>query len=565
MATMAKTTAEESDRAGRPSVIVIMADDLGFSDVGCFGGEIETPNIDQLAADGVIFSQMYNCARCCPSRASLLTGLYPHQAGIGHMVHEYSPDKSAAYQGYLRDSCATIAELLRDVGGYRTMMSGKWHVGGDFPPDDPKHWKKHAGDEHHPTPVQRGFDEHFGTLGGGGSYYDPPTLIHNEKLILDTADDFYYTDRINDEACRMIREAAQEKDKPFFLYVAHAAPHWPLHAPADVIAKYRGKYREGWDAARQRRHERLVKKGIIKKEWKCSPRDENSLPWEEAENKDWEDARMATYAAQVDIMDQGIGRIMQTLKDCKIDDRTMTIFLSDNGGCAEFLREDGGEGDSWCENYATISSDGTQTVVGNNPNVMPGDRSTFMSYDLSWANLSNTPFRLFKSWVHEGGISTPFCAHWPGQIKNPGRIHSKPWIMLDLAATIYEVAGVEYPTHYKGKMIPPLEGESFLRVLHSSKHNNWSRQRPIFWEHQGNRAVRLGRWKLVNRHGNDWELFDMDFDRTELNNLAEGEEDRVKSMIDMWEKWAERCEVEPWPPIPIEEGERDWAHFPWLW
>ena len=493
----AHVLSSKSRAQGRPSIVLIMCDDAGFSDIGCFGAEIETPNLDQLAADGVIFSQMYNCARCCPSRASLLTGLYPHQAGIGHMVHEHSPDKSKAYQGYLRGDCATIAEILRDVGGYRTLMTGKWHVGGDFPPDDPTHWKKHVGDEHHPIPVQRGFDEHYGTLGGGGSYFDPPTLVHNEELILDTPNNYYYTDAISDESCRMIREAVQgggddheeEESRPFFLYVAHTAPHWPLHAPADAVAKYRGKYNMGWDEMRKRRHARLVKKGIIDRDWKCSPRDENSFPWEEEEKKDWEDARMAVYAAQVDIMDQGIGRIIQTLKDCNIFDNTMVIFLSDNGGCAEFLREDGGEGNSWCENYATVSSDGTRTIVGNNSNEMPGDRSTFMSYDLPWANASNTPFRLFKSWVHEGGISTPFLIHWPQQIKNPGRIHHKPWIMLDIVATIYEAAGVEYPTHFKTQKLPSLEGESFFNVLQNSNDNNFERQRPIVWEHQGNRAT----------------------------------------------------------------------------
>ena len=560
--------------SSKPSIVLIMCDDAGFSDVGCFGSEISTPNIDELAAEGVIFSQMYNCARCCPSRASLLTGLYPHQCGIGHMVHEHCPDKPKAYQGYLRDDCATIAEILRDVGGYRTLMTGKWHVGGDFPPDDPDHWKKHAGDKHHPVPVQRGFDEHFGTLGGGGSYYDPPTLIHNEELIMDTPNDFYYTDAINDEACRMMREAVQigsddgnkdEERKPFFLYVAHTAPHWPLHAPPEAVERYRGKYKVGWDEIRKRRHAKLVEKGIINSDWKCSPRDENSSSWEDKENKDWEDARMAVYAAQIDIMDQGIGRIVQTLKDCDIYENTMIIFLSDNGGCAEFLREDGGEGDSWCENYATVSSDGTLTKVGNNPNVIPGDRSTFMSYDLPWANASNTPFRLFKSWVHEGGISTPFLIHWPRQIQSQGRIHHKPWIMLDIVATIYEAAGVQYPSHYKIQKIPSLEGESFLKVLQNSNNNDWERQRPIFWEHQGNRAVRFGRWKLVNRHGNDWELYDMDDDRTELNNLASKEKDQVEAMTKMWEEWAKRCEVEPWPLTPIEEGERDWAHYPWLW
>lgn len=364
----------------RPNIVLIMADDLGFSDVGCFGSEIETPNIDAIGNGGIRFTQLYNCARCCPSRASLLTGLYPHQAGIGHMVFD-SKIGSKAYQGYLRRDTATIAEVLKDLGGYRTLMTGKWHVGGEYPPDKADHWKKYAGDRHHPTPCQRGFDEYYGTLGGGGSYFDPPSLFRNEDIVVETPDDYYYTDAINDEACRMIRESVDGEDEPFFLYVAHTAPHWPLHAPREVIDKYRGKYKEGWDELRASRHKRLRKLGIVKDQWQCSPRDENSIPWEKAHHKDWEDARMSTYAAQIDVMDQGIGRILHTLKDCNIFEDTMIIFLSDNGGCAEFLQENG-EGGSWTEVYGTTSSDGTQTVVGNNPDKLPGDRGTFMSYGL---------------------------------------------------------------------------------------------------------------------------------------------------------------------------------------
>jgi len=559
------------EKPKRPNVVLIMADDLGFSDVGCFGSEIETPNIDALGFSGIRFSQMYNCARCCPSRASLMTGLYPHQAGIGHMVHD-SKVNSKAYQGYLRSDRPTIAEVLRDFGGYKTRMVGKWHVGGEYPPNDPEYWKTHAGDDVHPTPFQRGFQEHYGTLGGAGSYYDPPSLVHNDKIITETPDDYYYTDKINDEACRMIREVVgsnnidadcEEEVQPFFLYIAHLAPHWPLHAPPEVISKYRGKYMDGWDKLRENRYAKLRQQGIIKDEWRCSPRDENSFAWEESSNADWEDAKMATYAAQIDIMDRGIGRVVQVLKECEVFEDTVIIFLSDNGGCAEFLKEDGGEG-SWTEEYSTKSSDGTQTIVGNDPKRFPGDRSTFMSYGLPWANASNSPFRLFKSWVHEGGISTPFLLHWPNGIKSDlsGTVHNKPWLMNDIVATIFEVAGVTYPSKYKGVATPSLEGQSFLRAL---SDDNTKRGKAIFWEHQGNKAVRDGKWKLVYRHGGDWELFDMETDRTELHNLAPKKKRRVKQMIAIWEAWAKRCDVHPWPLHPIAEGGKDWVHFPWLW
>jgi arylsulfatase len=551
----------QSPNDKRPNVVIIMADDMGFSDL--FSSEIDTPHLDELGKSGIRFSQMYNCARCCPSRASLLTGLYPHQAGIGHMVHD-NGSEDAAYQGYLRKDVATIAEILKDQGGYRTYMTGKWHVGGEYPPHVPEYWLEKAGDQQHPLPVQRGFDQHYGTLGGGGSYYDPPSLIQNETLILETPDDYYYTDAINDHACRMIKEATRDSEQPFFMYVAHVAPHWPLHAPPDIIAKYRGKYKDGgWDKLRQQRFESLQKEELIKKGWKLSPRDEHGAAWETVEHKDWEDARMATYAAQIHVMDQGIGRVLTCLKNESVFDNTLIIFLSDNGGCAEFLKEDGEEA-SWPEFYGGVASDGTRTVVGNDPTRMPGGRDSFMSYDLPWANASNTPFRLFKSWVHEGGIATPCLAHWPNGIENPGRIHHHSWIMMDIVATCYDVCGVEYPESYNGRAIPKLESVSFRSVFHD---NQAERGVPMFWEHQGNRAVRHGKWKLVyaEHQSDNWELYDMEVDRTELCNLATQQPERVELMAHMWEEWARRCQVRPWPLDDIPKGEKDWAHYPWLW
>lgn len=522
----------------KPNVIIIMADDMGYSDIGCFGSEIDTPNLDRLGMNGLRFSQMYNCARCCPSRASLMTGLYPHQAGIGHMVGDRG---TPAYQGYLRNNCVTMAESFK-AAGYKTLMSGKWHVGGHLPPNKPEAWKQHAGDATHPLPVQRGFDEHYGTLGGAGSFFDPPALIHNQELILTTPDDYYYTDAISEEACRMINAAIDEQ-KPFYTYVAYTAPHWPLHAPTNLIEKYKGRYTAGWDELREKRYAKLKELGLIQAHWDCSPRDEQSFPWEEAEHKAWEDERMAVYAAMIESMDQGIGRIINTLDEQGQLDNTFILFLSDNGGCAEFLQEDG-EKDAWPECYGTLCSDGTRTKVGNNPDRSPGAKDTFMSYDLPWANASNTPFRLFKSWVHEGGISTPCLMHWPAGIKDQGSIHHNPWNLLDIVATCYDICDVDYPVERNDQIVPPMEGRSFSRVFND---NSCERNEALYWEHQGNRAVRDGKWKLVNRHGNDWELFDMDKDRTELNDLSESEPERKQRMIDMWTKWAERCEVLPWP------------------
>ena len=518
----------------KPNVIIIMADDMGFSDIGCFGSEIDTPHMDRLGMNGLRFSQMYNCARCCPSRASLMTGLYPHQAGVGHMVEDRG---TKAYQGYLRDDCATMAEAFQ-ASGYRTLMAGKWHVGGPMAPDTPDDWQEQAGDATHPLPIQRGFDEHYGTLGGAGSFFDPPTLIHNDTIIKTTPDDYYYTDAISDEACRMINEAIDE-EKPFYTYVAYTAPHWPLHAPQELIDKYKGRYTSGWDVLREKRYAKLKELGVLEPHWDCSPRDENSFPWDEAEHKTWEDERMAVYAAMIESMDSGIGRIVQTLEERGELDNTFILFLSDNGGCAEFLREDGQE-HSWPEWYGTVTSDGIKTKVGNNPERSPGAKDTFMSYDLPWANASNTPFRLFKSWVHEGGIATPCLMHWPNGIKNQGAIHHKPWILLDIVATCYDICGVTYPRSFNGQAITPLEGRSFAATFEDIEAE---RDEIIYWEHQGNRAVRDGKWKLVNRRGEEWELFDMEKDRTELHDLSAQEADRRQAMIKLWHAWAERCEV----------------------
>ena len=572
----------------KPNIIIILADDMGFSDISCFGSEIETPNIDALSKDdaksrtkGMRFTQLYNCARCCPSRASLLTGMYPHQAGIGHMV--YDAGVGPEYQGYLRRDVPTIAELLKQTysvddsnkntaqevagGGYTTYMVGKWHVGSEYPPDATHEWiQSTMGDETHPIPTQRGFDEFYGTLGGGGSYFQPPSLVINDKVIEDVMpEDYYYTDAINDEACRMIEsKAASGNEQPFFMYVAHTAPHWPLHAPKKEVDKHRGKhYKEGWDELRKSRHSRLVKENLIPSTWECSPRDEHCPAWEEKDDntQEWEDARMATYAAQISIMDEGIGRIVDSLRKTGLYDNTVIFFLSDNGGCAEYLKENGEEG-NWPEFYGGLTRDGTKIKVGNLQHLQPGGEETFMSYDLPWANASNTPFRLFKSWVHEGGISTPFVVHWPEVLSRDNKcdeqICHSPWIMLDIVATILEIGGVPIPSN--------LEGESFLHTL---RGDNRQRQTPIFWEHQGNCAVRDGKWKLVYRRceegGDDWELYDMDKDRTELNNLASQKRDLVEQMTQMWKEWANRVGVKPWPLHPIPEGEKDWSNLPWQW
>lgn len=532
-------TSQANQRIGsnRPNIVVILADDMGFSDIGCYGSEIRTPNLDRLAAKGARFTQMYNAARCCPSRASLLTGLYPHQAGIGHMTGDYG---QPGYRGFLSESSATIAEVLA-ADGYRTQMSGKWHVGGNYHPFNIDSWT--PGADGNPLPTQRGFQHFFGTLTGAGTFYNPQTLMKGETLYTPESEEFYYTDAIADHAVTMIGEAVAEQ-MPFFHYVAFTAPHWPLHAPEEDIARYEGKYRNGWDATRTARHEEAIAKGVLSDRWQITPRDEDAPPWETVEHKDWEDLRMAVYAAQIDRMDQAIGRILNTLESGGIADNTLVMFLSDNGGCAEFLAEDSGTPDPL--NFDTPMLDGGRMRMGNNPAIRPGPADTFMSYDLPWANVSNTPFREFKHWVHEGGIATPLIVNWPDRIEQPVTV-DEPVHLIDIAATCFAAAGVRQNGEVDGREVLPPEGESLLEACSQA---DWSRDKPILWEHEGNRAVRIGNWKLVSRHSEDWELYNMAEDRTELNDLSVGESHRLREMTGIYESWAARVGVLPWPVNP---------------
>ncbi len=447
------------------------------------------------------------------------------------------------YQGFLNDRCVTIAEVLRS-GGYSTHLAGKWHVGGYYPISERGRWP--IGDAGHPRPIDRGFDSHYGTLGGAGSFYKPHGLVRNDRIVAIEQDKFYYTDEISGYAEQVIdRESGA--GHPFFLYVAYTAPHWPLHALPEDIEKYRGHYLDGWDAERTRRHEALKATGLIDPKWDISPRDEEAPPWEDCVHREWEDARMAVYAAQIDRMDQGIGRILDALARNGIEKNTLVMFLSDNGGCAEFLKEDGP-----IEYVDPLTRDGTKVRCGNRPDILPGPADTFMSYGLPWANVSNAPFRRFKHWVHEGGISTPLVARLPGVIQRGGIVH-QPAHVIDIMATCLDLARVPYPADFNGRPVTPPEGESLLPLLSGSK---WSRQAPLVWEHEGNRAVRSENWKLVSRYPGNWELYDMENDRTELNDLASKDPARVKRMEDIHREWSQRCGVVSWDTIRRMKGDR---------
>ena len=532
----------------RPNIVIMMADDMGFSDIGCYGGEIETPTLDSLAAGGLRFTQFYNTGRCCPTRAALLTGLYPHQAGIGHMMEDR---KLPGYRGDLGTNCRTIAEVLRE-GGYATYMTGKWHVtkkiGPDLQPGDQRNW-----------PSQRGFDRFFGTIHGAGSLFDPNSLARNNVLIVPGSEDFYYTDAIAENACRFIAE--HDSRKPFFLYVPFTCPHWPMHAKPEDIAKYRGRYAGGWDQLRQQRHQRMIQMGLVKADWALTPRDPRSPSWEDAEMKDWQQRRMEVYAAMVDSMDQAVSQIVDRLKELSYFDNTLILFLADNGGCAE---EYGSGKEAAPENLKprpvakpmkpgelqvrmqpAFSREGRPVRTGRG--VMPGPADTYVAYGRDWANASNTPFRLYKHFVHEGGISSPLIAHWPAGI-DPERHNTlvdDPGHLIDLMATCVDLAGATYPKEASGLAITPMQGTSLKPAFVGQP---LARKQPIFWEHEGNRAMRDGKWKLVARgHSGPWELYDIEADRTELNDLAATHSERASDMARRWEAWAVASSVKPWP------------------
>ena len=485
----------------QPNIIIILADDMGYSDLGCTGSEIRTPYLDQLAREGVLFTHCYNTSRCCPSRASLLTGLYQHRAGVGHM----SQDRGfPAYQGHLNQQCVTIAEVLREKG-YRTVMSGKWHVG-----DQRAYW-----------PDRRGFDRFFGIPEGGGLYFYPSEFINrpiyrNGELVTPNPETFYSTDNFTDEAIQFIREADAEK-KPFFLYLAYIAPHFPLQAWPEDIAKYQGKYDAGYEAIHTQRFRRQQNLGVVSEATKLSPADFPN--WSSLADPAAEARKMEIYAAQVDRLDQNIGRLREALRSMNALDNTIIMFLSDNGASSEEVNR------------------------GSSDPKAVGTKDSFVSYGKHWANVSNTPYRLYKSMTHEGGTITPLIVHWPAGIAKPNQLVHQPVHINDIMPTCLELAGVDYPKQYKGREILSLDGKSFLSTLNGG---NFSHEQ-LFWEHEGNQAVREKDMKLVRQHNQAWELYDLATDPTELNDLSDTKIQTAQRMQEQYQRWMKRQGVQAWP------------------
>jgi arylsulfatase A-like enzyme len=523
----------------RPNIILILADDMGFSDIGCFGSEVSTPNLDRLASRGIRINQFYNNPRCCPSRASIMTGLWSQQAGMGMMVADYGRYPYPGYAGILNANTLTIPEALKPAG-YNTAMVGKWHLA----PENEAGMRD--------WPLQRGFDRFWGMIAGASVYYESPHLFNGNDKLPPPPKDQYLTDLWADHAVGYVNELAQEK-KPFFLYTAFNAPHWPIQAPEADVQKYATRYAAGWDALREERHKKQIAMGIVSSKWPLSPRDPRVPAWNAAADKEWEIRRMAVYAAMIDHLDRSIGRIIDAVEKAGIAQNTLILFMSDNGGNAEEIARGRGIAARSAENATSHRAPGAppselpceqgMTCAGNVPGVMPGDEATFQSIGIPWGNCTNTPFRLYKHYAQEGGISTPFIACWPAVIKPSAAPVSAIGHETDLLPTLLELSGAVYPKQVAAGPLPALAGQSLLPVFtgHTVSHA------PIYWEHEGNKAVRDGRWKLVSRFPDGWELYDMEADRTELNDLAAAQPERVKSMTAQWNAWAARCGVQPWP------------------
>jgi len=522
-------SAAAAPEAPRPNILLILADDLGFSDIGCYGSEVATPSLDRLAAQGVRFTQFYNCARCCPSRAALLTGLYSHQAGMGGM-ESGARVGPIGYEGRLVNRCVTIPEVLKPLG-YHCYMVGKWHLGRT------------------PNPIERGFDEFFGMIGGFNScwqehpFYTRLPARHPARPY--APGQFYSTDAFADYALEFMADARKTPQKPWLLYLAFNAAHFPLHAPENEIAKYEKIYQQGWDKIRGQRFEKQKKLGILGQTAALTPRSfipanwaNRQTGWADKDNPAWDslDAdrradlarRMAVYAAMIDRMDQEIGRVIEDVRKHGEFENTLIIFLSYNGACAEW------------DPYGFDGESGPRNVLHRGDELKKiGGPESYVSYGSGWANACNTPWRLYKHYDHEGGIATPFIVSWPQGMKPGARMVSTPCHIIDIMATVVEVTGASYPATFNENAILPMEGRSIVPLLNSKKLPS----RDLFFEHEGNRAVREDRWKLASLEGGPWELYDFQKDRSELHDLSAQQPRLAARLAKAWDNWASRCHV----------------------
>ncbi|GAB1415384.1 hypothetical protein MASR2M117_07900 [Paludibacter sp.] len=508
--------------------MLIVVDDMGYSDLGCYGGEVQTPNLDALASDGIRFTQFFNGARSCPSRATLLTGCYPHTVGITGMGLS------------LTKNCVTIAEVLKKEG-YHTGMTGKWHLSltqGLGNRENQMKWLSNQDDFNNRPfapldtyPSNRGFEEHWGTIWGVANFFDPFSLVHNTERINTVPSDFYLTDFITDKTVDLLDDYSKD-DKPFFMYVAYNAPHWPLHAKPEDIAKYKGVYDAGWDTLRVKRYNRMVELGLIDPAKVPISKNESGRLWvnESVSDKLMHAKNMEVHAAMIDCVDQGVGKIIDKLKATGQYDNTIIMFMVDNGASSEnytigdFDRHD-------------RTRDG-QMVVRNSPN--PGSELTYNFLGNGWAGAVNTPFRYWKIESFHGGIATPVIVNWNNGIPKGkrGSINSEPGHFIDIMPTCLELADADYPLTYNSNNIQPLpqEGHSLIPLL--SGEGEWNGERIFFWEHENGKAVRVGDWKLVALRNQGWQLFNLANDYSETNNIAAEYPNKVKELKTLWKEWA---------------------------
>ncbi|MFN3193213.1 MAG: arylsulfatase [Aureliella sp.] len=485
-------------KATRPNIIVILADDMGYSDLGCTGAEIHTPNIDDLARNGVLFTHCYNTSRCCPTRAALLTGQYQWDAGLGHMTSTKSD--LPEYSRQLNRSCATIAELL-ERSGYQTFMSGKWHLG----------------DKRDAWPDRRGFQQFYGSPMGGGLYFYP-SKFYNRPLFrngeaVEPQGEWYSTDAFTDATTHFLR-TERDRDKPFFIYLAYIAPHFPLQAKEADIGKYKDTYQAGYEAIRRERFRKQQQSGLVPTGLEMPA---GAFDWRAVENQKQEARKMAVYAAQVDCLDQNVGKLMATLKEEKLHENTLVLFLSDNGGCSNSFNK--------------------------TPMVEIGGANSNAAYG-KWHNVSNTPYRKAKSQEHEGGIVTPMVASWPAGIVRSNRLIHAPIHVMDLMPTFLRLADVDYPDTFRGYPLDPLDGIDFWPLVAGEQNQQG---RILYWEHEGNRAVRQGDWKLVSLRKRNWELYDLSTDPFEQRDLAESHPEKVVEFKRLYRAWTKEHGVQPWP------------------
>ena len=536
-----------AQKDARPNIIVVLVDDMGYSDIGCYGGEVRTPNIDGLAAEGLRFSQFYNAGRSCPTRASLLTGVYPHQAGIGRMTFDQN---LPGYKGTLGDNVVTIAEVLQQAG-YNTGMIGKWHVAETPLREDQREWLAHQvsypdfADKKN-YPVNRGFNDFYGIIYGVANFFDPFSLVNGDEPVDSVPKDYYITQALSDSAVSYVNRYARD-EKPFFLYIAHTAPHWPLHALPEDIAKYKNTFTKGWDAIRKERYERMKELGIFGKSDNFLSAPPHHRDWEKDSTQIWDAMAMAVHAAMIDRVDQGIGQLVAALKENGRYENTLILFLSDNGASNER-----------CENFLPGENDRPDMTRDGRPIIypkhkteaLPGPETTFAAIGGEWANAANTPFRFWKARMYEGGICTPMIAHWPAGIKkNVSGITPQLGHVIDIMATCIDMANADYPQTYRSRTIIPLEGKSLVPIFKTGEREG---HEYIGFEHFNEKAYRSNDgWKIVKaaagKEDTAWELYDLTNDRTEMHNVAEKYPDKLKKMITLYDNWAARCLVVPTP------------------